>query len=166
MIARTDFNRLRPELLNPNMQVFAAWRKELQDALCECPDFSLQRYSLDGWYYCTDPKNWNFCGWRIDPSWSGPEEPVAKEVEEWEDVPIVKSANLNNLPPYIIYESGVYSICDIQTHPRFAGIVAHDGRLYLSWHEYAESQAKLSKDSKGYRIPAPKAVRMWKEVKP
>ena len=164
MITRTDFDRLRPELLNPTMQVFAGWRKELQDALLNFPAHC-QRYNEHGWIFDTDnPFYFTSIAWRIDPSWAGPEEPVAK-VEGWVDYPV------------IIDEGGEamgngYYLAHVERHPLFAGFVSEDGAIYATWGDWVDGMAdtEFSEGNGpaecGYRIPTPKALRMWKEVKP
>ena len=170
MITRTYFDRLRPELLNPTMQVFAAWRKELQDALCECAVTNRQSALIyDGMWTqprkdIEDPTTNQGIAYRIDPSWSGPEEPVAK-VEWWVDYPV------------IIDEGGEaigngYYLAHVERHPLFAGFVSEDGAIYATWGDWVDGMAdtEFSEGNGpaecGYRIPTPKALRMWKEVKP
>jgi hypothetical protein len=106
----------------------------------------------------------------LNPEWldrkiAEQEAEKAKAACGWEDVAIIESANLNDTP-FIMYESGAYSIADIQTHPRFAGIVNSAGVLFQTWHHYAihnNSACHKDGDLYGYRIPKPAFVRMWKK---
>ena len=80
---------------------------------------------------------------------------------EWVDYPLFKRVVLP--VPSVRYDCSDLYISDIQTHPNFAGIVDNYGVVYASWDDWVFAKKEWNPTARGFRIPTPKAVRMWRE---
>jgi hypothetical protein len=167
-----DWKKNKAALLNEGGQVQGIYRHAALIKEAYESGASVDFVGDLGWKHLRPPPAWFLmASYRVNPAWLdakiAEQKAAEKTAEDLEDLPVVTDGD----GVYMVAnesEDPVYYLSHTEKHFRFAGIVSHDGDLYRDWASYAEENGLpvRDKDQKviGYRVPVPKAVRLWKET--